>query len=357
MRYIISGGGTGGHIYPALALVEEIKKQDQDAEILYVGTPHGMEKELALAKGLSYRAISVQGFRRKLGLQTLQTLAVLVKGVWGAFRTIRTFKPDVVIGTGGYVSGPVVMLGSLTPGVFTAIQEQNAYPGVTNRILAKRVNLVFTAFQESHQWLKGAREVRLVGNPVRKAFYEQEPTSHEGFRVLSFGGSGGQASLNQAILEILQNEKVAFDWLHATGKRHYESFCTSLPKDTGRFQAVAYLPEIFDDMSTADLVITGAGAITIAELQALGKASILIPKAYTTEYHQFFNAKAMADAGASLMCEEKDLTGEWLLASVERIRTDQNLIQGMRQKAKEMSNSKVTEEIFQSIWERVKHDK
>lgn len=357
MRYIISGGGTGGHIYPALALVEEIKKQDDQAEILYVGTPHGMEKELAEAKGLAYRAISVQGFRRKLGLQTLQTLAVLVKGIWGAFRTIREFKPDVVIGTGGYVSGPIVMLGSLTRGVFTAIQEQNAYPGVTNRILAKRVNLVFTAFQESHQWLKGAREVRLVGNPVRQAFYEQEAVAHEGFHVLSFGGSGGQTSLNQAILEILETQSVGFDWVHATGKRHYESFCDALPENKGKFQAVAYLPTIFDDMAKADLIITGAGAITIAELQALGKASILIPKAYTTEYHQFFNAKAMADAGASLMCEEKDLSGEWLMDSVEQIRQDQELMQRMQQKAKEMSNEKVTEEIFQSIWERVKHDK
>ena len=357
MRYIISGGGTGGHIYPALALVEEIKKQDKEAEILYVGTPHGMEKELAESKGLQYRAISVQGFRRKLGWQTVQTLAVLVKGIWGAFQTIRDFKPDVVIGTGGYVSGPIVMLGSLKRGVFTAIQEQNAYPGVTNRILAKRVNLVFTAFQESHQWLKGAREVRLVGNPVRQAFYEQEAVAHEGFCVLSFGGSGGQSSLNQAILEILENQTIDFEWIHATGKRHYQSFQAALPQELGKFQAAEYLPEIFDDMARADLVITGAGAITIAELQALGKASILIPKAYTTEYHQFFNAKAMEDAGASLMCEEKDLSGQWLLKSVEKIRQDRELMQNMQKKAKEMSNDQVTEEIFQSIWERVKHDK
>lgn len=357
MRYIISGGGTGGHIYPALSLVEEIQKQDQEADILYVGTPHGMEKELAEARGLKYHAISVQGFRRKLSLQTIKTLLVLVKGVFGAFRAIRKFKPDVVIGTGGYVSGPIVMLGSLSPGVFTAIQEQNAYPGITNRILAKRVNLVFTAFQESHQWLKGAREIRLVGNPVRKAFYEQKPILDTEFHVLSFGGSGGQTSLNKAILELLEKSPVSFDWVHATGKRHFEAFCKELPEEKGQFRAVSYLPEIFDDMAKANLVITGAGAITIAELQALGKASILIPKAYTTEYHQFFNAKAMADAGASFMCEEKDLTGDWLSESIEKIRTDRELITSMQEKAKAMSNERVTEEIFQLIWERVKHGK
>ncbi len=355
MRYIISGGGTGGHIYPALALVEEIQKQDQEAEILYVGTPNGLEKELAEAKGIAYHGIPVQGFRRKLTVQTIKTALVLVKGIFGAFSVMRSFKPDVVIGTGGYVSGPIVMMGTLFPGVFTAIQEQNAYPGVTNRILARRVNLVFTAFQESHKWLKKAREIRLVGNPVRKAFYEAKGRESNEFRVLSFGGSGGQTSLNQAIIALFSQTKIDFNWTHATGIRHYDAFVQEVGQLSDGIQVHAYLPEIFEDMVNSDLVITGAGAITIAELQALGKASILIPKAYTTEYHQFFNAKAMADAGASLMCEEKDLTGQWLLEAVEKLRSDSDLRQKMENLSHEMSNPLVTQEIFQLIWERVKH--
>jgi UDP-N-acetylglucosamine--N-acetylmuramyl-(pentapeptide) pyrophosphoryl-undecaprenol N-acetylglucosamine transferase len=355
MRYIISGGGTGGHIYPALSLVEEIQKQDPEAELLYVGTPNGLEKKLAEEKGIAYHGISVQGFRRKLSVETLKTVLVLIKGIFGAFSITRSFKPDVVIGTGGYVSGPIVMMGTLFPGVFTAIQEQNAYPGVTNRILSRRVNLVFTAFEESHKWLKRAREIRLVGNPVRKAFYDVSERESKEFRVLSFGGSGGQTSLNQAVLELLQEMKIDFTWTHATGVRHYESFINETDELPDQVQVRAYLPEIFDDMVNADLVITGAGAITIAELQALGKASILIPKAYTTEYHQFFNAKAMVDAGASLMCEEKDLTGQWLMDAVEELRSDTDLRKKMASQSHEMSNSLVTQEIFQLIWERVKH--
>jgi UDP-N-acetylglucosamine--N-acetylmuramyl-(pentapeptide) pyrophosphoryl-undecaprenol N-acetylglucosamine transferase len=355
MRYIISGGGTGGHIYPALSLAEEIQKQDPEGEILYVGTPNGLEKELAEAKGIAYHGVFVQGFRRKLSIETIKTVLVLVKGIFGAFSVLRSFKPDVVIGTGGYVSGPIVMMGTLFPGVFTAIQEQNAYPGVTNRILSRRVNLVFTAFQESHKWLKGAREIRLVGNPVRKAFYETHERESSEFRVLSFGGSGGQTSLNQAILALLQQTEISFSWTHATGKRHYDAFIKGVEELPKGVRIHAYLPEIFEDMVNSDLVITGAGAITIAELQALGKASILIPKAYTTEYHQFFNAKAMADAGASLMCEEKDLTGQWLMEAIEKLQRNSDLRKKMASKSHEMSNPMVTQEIFQLIWERVKH--
>ena len=355
MRYIISGGGTGGHIYPALSLVEEIQKQDPENEILYVGTPKGLEKELAQAKGIAYHGISVQGFRRKLSIETLKTVLVLVKGIFGAFSVMRSFKPDVVIGTGGYVSGPIVMMGTLFPGVFTAIQEQNAYPGVTNRILSRRVNLVFTAFQESHKYLKAAREIRLVGNPVRKAFYEAKGRGASEFRVLSFGGSGGQTSLNQAVKDLFQQREIDFVWTHATGVRHFDSFLKGMDQLPDKIQVHAYLPEIFEDMVNADLVITGAGAITIAELQALGKASILIPKAYTTEYHQFFNAKAMVDAGASFMCEEKDLTGQWLMETVEKLRNDSALRKKMESQSHEMSNPLVTQEIFQLIWERVKH--
>ncbi|BES65396.1 undecaprenyldiphospho-muramoylpentapeptide beta-N-acetylglucosaminyltransferase [Gottschalkiaceae bacterium SANA] len=355
MRYIISGGGTGGHIYPALSLVEEIQKQDLEAEILYVGTPKGLEKKLAEEKGIAYYGISVQGFRRKFSIETLKTVFVLIKGIFGAFSVMRSFKPDVVIGTGGYVSGPIVMMGTFFPGVFTAIQEQNAYPGVTNRILSRRVNLVFTAFEESHKWLKRAREIRLVGNPVRKAFYDVSEKKSKEFHVLSFGGSGGQTSLNKAVLELLQETKINFIWTHATGVRHYEAFISEIDNLPDQVQVRAYLPEIFDDMVDADLVVTGAGAITIAELQALGKASILIPKAYTTEYHQFFNAKAMVDAGASLMCEEKDLTGQWLMDAVEKLRSDSDLRKKMASQSREMSNPLVTQEIFQLIWERVKH--
>lgn len=366
MKYLITGGGTGGHIYPALAIANEIRDRYRDAEILYVGTNKGLESELVPREGFDFKTIRVKGLPRKLNLDTFKTIKELALGLKDAYRIVKDFKPDVVIGTGGYVCGPVVYIAS-KKGIPTIIHEQNAFPGITNRILSRYVDRVLVTFEESKKYFKRQDNVILTGNPIRKsikkvdkdkAYFNLGVNPNIPF-ILSFGGSGGQNKLNDAMLYVIEKyaDNSHIQIFHITGKRFYEDFNRKINvKGLNLKENIRVLPYLYnmpEALNIADLVITSAGAITLAEISAVGVPSILIPKSYTAENHQEYNARVFADNGASCLILERDLTGELLYERINELITDRKKLVDMSKKAKMLGNANATEKIVDIIYELI----
>lgn len=327
MKYILSGGGTGGHIYPALAIGEEIKKQDKEAKILYVGKKDSLEEELAKKYGFDFQGIDISGLpRKKINKDTVITFFNLMKGLKECTKILDNFKPDIVIGTGGYVCAPIVFKAQQKK-IKTAIQEQNAYPGKTNKVLAKKADYVFINFMEAKKYLNNDNII-FTGNPIREVFsHLDRQKSRDALNikidekfVFSFGGSGGQESTNDAILEILnKKEKLPFKLTHVTGRDHYDYFMGKLGEVPENVEILDYTHKVYDYLSSADLVIASSSAMTLAEISAIGIASILIPKAYTAGNHQYYNAMSYSNMGASSVIEEENLNGDSLLKEIEKI--------------------------------------
>jgi len=327
MRYLISGGGTGGHIYPAIAIADRIREAEPDASILFVGTPKGLEMELVSAAGYEIEPITVSYLKRKLSFHNVKSLGMLLKGLTEVGRIIRRFKPDWVIGTGGYVSGPVVYLAA-KKGIKTLIHEQNAFPGLTNRILSKYVDVVALSFEEAGDHFRNKDRLVVTGNPIRKEYYQlTEDEARKNFpeydkkkMVLIAGGSGGSASINTAVKEMTQgSSQLPFKLLWATGTHHFEQMKSVIDEEgfnTAGHQMVPYIHRMPYALKACDLVVCSAGAITIAEVQASQKYSILIPKAYTADNHQEKNARMMEAYGYATVIREEDLTGDLLYQQI-----------------------------------------
>lgn len=362
MKFLITGGGTGGHIYPALAIANEIKDRHSDANILYVGTAHGLESELVPKEGYNFKTIRVKGFSRKLSKETFSTIKELFLGLKDSRKIINEFKPDVVIGTGGYVCGPVVYTAS-RKGIPTLIHEQNAFPGITNKILSRYVDKVAVSFEEANKYFKYPEKIIMTGNPVRKSLvnvdtkkaYKMLNIDSEIPFVLSFGGSGGQRSLNDSMAYVIRENanNPNIQILHVTGNRFYDSFIENLKKDNikcGRnIQIVPYFYKMPEGLNIADLVVTSAGAITLSEITVIGIPSIIIPKAYTAENHQVYNAKVIEEKGAGIMIEEGDLNGELLNRKIQELLNDRKKIKEMAIKSKKIGRITAVSEIVDIV--------
>lgn len=327
MRYIISGGGTGGHIYPALSVLEQIKKTDPKAKVLYVGTKDSLEERLATKAGYDFNAVTVKGMPRNISIKSLKSGFALLKGLMEARNIIKYFKPDVVIGTGGYVSFPIVFMAQRA-GISTYIQEQNAFPGKANRFLAKKADGVFIAFEDAKDRLT-TKSIYNTGNPIDDKYNKIDKEQARSVMdldpgdklVVSFGGSGGQESINDAVLEILEkgldpNIKL----IHITGTDHYDYFNEEIKnrgiKITDNVEIMDYTHQMPLLLASSDLVIMSSSAISLAEIAALNKKTILIPKSYTADNHQVYNARAHAKENVSKIILEQNLTGESLLESI-----------------------------------------
>ncbi|WP_455257000.1 undecaprenyldiphospho-muramoylpentapeptide beta-N-acetylglucosaminyltransferase [Peptoniphilus asaccharolyticus] len=354
MKYILSGGGTGGHIYPALAIAEEIKKRDASSKILYVGKIGGLEEELAKKAGFEFKGVHIEGLpRKKINIQTAITMFALLKGLRECDKIIKTFKPDVVIGTGGYVCAPVVMKAQ-QKGIKTIIQEQNAYPGKTNKFLAKKASLLALNFKEAEKYMEN-KNIIITGNPVREDFAlmnREEARKSLNLKddeklVLSFGGSGGQESTNDAVLDILK-KKFDFKLVHITGKPHYENFVSEMIENENA-EILNYSDEIPKYMLASDLVIASSSAMTLAEISQVGRASILIPKAYTAGNHQYYNAMSYKEGGASVVISEDELTGDKLLESIVSILEDKDKIDVMAENSKKLGNPDAVKKLVDEI--------
>lgn len=362
MKVIISGGGTGGHIYPALAIGEEIKKRFETCDLLYVGTKDSLEEELALKSNINFKPIRVKGLPRKVNKKFFIALKELFLGLNDARLILKSYKPDLVIGTGGYVSGPIVLLSSLR-GIPSVIHEQNAYPGIANKLLSKFVKKVLITFEESKKFFKNPNKLVLTGNPIRSALVEIERDraisklnlNKDKPLILSFGGSGGQRSLNREIISLIKHISLHKDYqlIHITGKNYYDTFLKSLKDEDisldPNISIFSYYHLMPYAINAADLIITSGGAIALAEISAVGRPSILIPKAYTAENHQEYNARAFQNAGASLMILEKDLKGNILLDSINNLFENREKLRDMGRSSKRLGNISAAKKIVDEV--------
>ena len=352
-KIIFAAGGTGGHINPALAVAGEVRRQYPDAKILFIGTAEKMEARLVPAAGYDFKTIQISGFNRVLNLngikQNIKTLSHLLKSSSQAKKIIKEFEPDVVIGFGGYVSGPVVRAAAKL-GIPTAIHEQNAFPGVTNKTLAKMVDAVMLTAEQAAQYMQPKNPVIVTGLPVRGELLEAdrdisraELGLDEKPLILSMGGSLGAKAINEAMLEVISNRWQANNctFMHATGK-DCKDFPERLAEKGVNLNAKNvivrdYINDMHRCLAAADLVICRAGASSLSEFQALGKPSILIPYPFATENHQFHNAKALADKGAAIVIEEKDLTSAKLMQQIDTLLESPGKLDNMGRAAKSMA--------------------
>jgi UDP-N-acetylglucosamine--N-acetylmuramyl-(pentapeptide) pyrophosphoryl-undecaprenol N-acetylglucosamine transferase len=313
MRIIIAGGGTGGHVFPAISIADEISERNKNDEILFVGTQTGMENGLVQKNGYHIKHVSSRGFVGRGLFKTLIALFYAFKGVLESISVIRSFKPDVVLGVGGYVSGPVLLSASILR-VPTAICEQNTVPGLTNRILGKVVKKIFASFDSSVQYFP-TEKVVITGNPIRKEIVEAEVSTEKTgpVSVLVFGGSQGAYSLNRAVPEAFSRiDHGNIDITHQTGKKDFD-YVKSLYSNNGvSAQVTAFIDDMAGAYAQADLIIGRAGAGTIAEITALGRPAILVPFPYAAHNHQLENAKILEERGAAVLIEDKDATPQKL---------------------------------------------
>lgn len=342
MKVIMTGGGTGGHIYPAIAIADKIKRKHPDAEILFVGTEKGMEKDLVPKNGYDIRFITVSGFHRKKLWKNIKTAMDLVKGNRQANKIIKEFEPDLVIGTGGYVCGPVVRAAH-KKGIKTYIHEQNAFPGITNKLLEKYVDNVFISFPESKDYFKDPSKLVVTGNPIRKSFLlcgmndsrEKMGIQPIEFVILCFGGSLGAGKINSTMIHVIKaiNGMTDTRLFFITGRHYYKKVLETLKENeidlNDNIKILEYADNMHEYLSAADLVISRAGALTVSEITACGKASILIPSPNVTGNHQFFNAKVVADKGGAIIVEERELSDEKLLGTILRLKNNKEALNTM----------------------------
>lgn len=365
MNYIISGGGTGGHIYPALEIGRELQRQDSNANVLYVGKKDSLEEELAKREGFQFKPVRVKGFPRKsLNKSTFESGIALIQGILDSLKIIRDFKPSAVIGTGGYVCAPIVLAAQFKK-IPTVLQEQNAYPGKANRLLSKRAKIIATSFEEAKKYFPEDRILK-TGNPIRRDFKEITTEEAKGRInldievpfVLSFGGSGGQISTNNALVELLNENLLDFPLLHITGNAHYDSFLEKLNAPLPKNLAIIpYSHEIPSLMKLSSLVITSSSAMAIAEISQIGRASILIPKAYTAGNHQYHNAMSYKNSGASIVITEDELNGHRLYDEIHTVIDNSSLRESMEKSTRELAIEDSAEKIVNEIIKLVKNER
>ena len=356
MKVLIAAGGTAGHINPALAIAGAIRQADSAAEIHFAGRQEGMEYRLVTQAGYPFHHIEITGFQRHLSWQNIKRNAVTLYNLAlsgpKAKAMIRQVQPDLVIGCGGYVSGPVVRCAAKM-GIKTAIHEQNAFPGVTNKLLAPDVDIVFAAVPAAVEKLGAPQKTVVVGNPVRpEVFAEARQRAAARARIgaegrtviLSFGGSLGARRVNEVVADLCAWEQKTGQpvlHLHATGQYGVELF-QNLSQEKGfapgkQLIVREYINDMPQLLAAADLVISRAGALTLAELEAAGRAAVLIPSPNVAENHQYYNALELEKAGAAVVIEEKDLTGEKLVETVSGLLSTPGKLEQMGQAARALS--------------------
>lgn len=357
MKIIVSGGGTGGHIYPALTIADEIKKIIPSAEIIYVGTAVGLESNIVPHYGYDMRYIEVAGFKRSLSFDTLRSIYLLHKGLKQAKELLEIEKPDLVIGTGGYVCGPVVYQAAKL-GIPTCIQEQNAMPGVTNKLLARMVDKVFLGYEAGRKYFHDKGQIVYSGNPIRGEILGQDrATCYEELwlnpnikTILVFGGSRGARSINKAMVdvELALSGRTDVQVLHATGDANYAEHMKDLGAKggvQGNIHIVPYLHNMPVALTVADLAVCRAGAIGLAELAAKGLPAILIPFPFATANHQEFNARAVEAQGAAQVIIDKDLNSKDLLQAIDNLLQHPDKLAEMHQAALGMGRVSAGEDI------------
>lgn len=364
MKVLVAGGGTGGHIYPAVTIARELQAQRPDCQILFVGTAQGLEADIIPKEGFPFTTIDVQGFQRKFSWDTFKTIGRLMKSLAQCRRILRDFKPDVVIGTGGYVCGPIVFMASLW-GIPTAIQEQNVIPGVTNRLLARVVKLVLVGYMDAARYFPRGAKIVATGNPVRPDIIDADRKGgisalglHPGKRtILVAGGSRGARAINEAMLQVYRDfaKNNDIQILHATGSGEFEELQAKVRQlgidwqCNGNIILKPYLYNMADAMAAADLIVYRAGAIGLAEIAVRGLPAVLVPYPYAAENHQEHNARLVEKKGAAVVITDKELTGERLSTTLRQLLSQPGILAGMAEASCDLARPQATQEIVREI--------
>lgn len=342
MRIVIAGGGTGGHLFPGIAIAEEFIKRDKQAKVLFIGTQRGIESRMLGRAGYELRTIDVEGIKGRGVTALLKSLYQVPQSMWQSRKILKQFDPGMVIGVGGYASGPAVMAAYFM-GVPTAIAEQNAVPGVTNKILGKFVDKIFVTYAETAKLFPPSK-AKVSGNPVRAAFTgvrDLPKKKEDRHRLLIFGGSQGAAAINKNVVEmlpLLQKMKDKIHILHQTGARELESVRDAYDRYGISADVTDFIVDMADAYRQADLIVCRAGATSLAEITAAGKAPILIPFPYAIYDHQTKNARVLADAGAAILINEKDLNGDKLFEVIAELLNNPEKLQTMEENSAKLGN-------------------
>lgn len=338
MRILIAGGGTGGHLFPGLAVAEEFKHRNSTAEVVFAGTESGLEAKVVPKEGYLIRFLRAEGlvgvtWKKKIGALVRAGLSMI-----DSYKILKAVTPDIVIGVGGYASGPVTLLAALMS-IPTLVLEQNAVPGVTNRILGKFVDAICVTYQESMSFFP-LRKTFLTGNPVRphiargiaQAGYRRFGLDPNLFTILIFGGSAGARSINSAVTESLthlQDLRDNIQFLHQTGQTDYERIRNAYRESGFRGTIVPFIYEMGEAYAVADLVVSRAGATTLAELTVLGKPAILIPYPFAAANHQEVNARKLEEIGAAKLILDRELNGKILAHAIRELSSNEKMREEM----------------------------
>ena len=359
MRYIVSAGGTGGHIYPALAIIDKIKQMDKKAQILYIVTTDRMEKDIIPNMKIDYEGIKISGLSKN-PFKLAKALYYNVEGIRKCKTIIKKFAPDLVIGVGGYVTFPVVYSAKKL-GVKTLLHEQNSIPGKANRLLSKYADVICVSLEDSLKYFPKDKTY-FTGNPrgeevlkAKKITKESLGLSSNKKLVLITTGSLGASTVNEKVKETLPLlKKEAYEVLFVTGKSNYEE----MKKYAGsNVKIVPYIDNMKEVLQVVDVLVSRAGATTISELLVLGIPSILIPSPYVANNHQYYNAKSLADHNACILLEEKDLTKENLLAKINLLIKDDHLRKEISANAKKLGVKDSASKIYEQIERLLNGDK
>lgn len=326
MRILIAGGGSAGHVNPAISIAKEIKKHDSSVEILFIGSKKGIEKDLVPREGFDIEFIDVEGFKRPINLKAIKTLFVMMKGLAQTKRIIRKFKPQIAIGTGGFVSGPAIFMAHRY-GCRIMIHEQNAYPGVTNRMLSRYADVCMVSFDANSELLSKAKKLVKTGNLIDESFCRSEGYKQNTGKktIVIIGGSQGAMTINNTVVDMINNhmKKDEFELIFAPGKRHYSEVIDAVKNTDGCIHIQDYIYDRQTVYKNCDLMVARGGAITISEIMAMGKPSIIIPSPFVPDHAQEKNAEQIKDKGAcEVIYDDKEFTGKKLYDSISGLLND-----------------------------------
>ncbi len=359
MRVIISGGGSGGHIFPAIAIANELKEKIKDVEILFVGAEGKMEMNLVPKAGYKIEGLNVRGLQRKLTIKNLSFPFRLLGSLRKAKKILRSFKPDIVIGVGGYASGPMLHV-SAKAKIPTLIQEQNSYAGLTNKLLAKKVDRICVAYDGMDKFFPKEKIV-LTGNPVRSSLTGEKISKNQAYNhfgldqnkktVLSIGGSLGARTLNAAFknnVDILSNEGKDINFIWQVGRLYYEVYSQTKTAQLENVYPLPFIDRMDLAYAAADLVVCRAGALTISELCNMGHSAILVPSPNVAEDHQTMNAMALVEKEAAIMVHDEEVSAELFPSAIKLVDDEQRLL-SLSANVKQMARPNAVQQIVSEI--------
>jgi len=365
MKVLIAAAGTGGHINPGIAIANKIKEQEKDSEIIFLGTIRGLENDLVPRAGYKLKTVEAYGYGRRLNIENIKKVLKNFKGISETKKIIKEFKPDIIIGTGGYISA-IACLASKKFRIPIFLHESNAFPGASVKMFAKKANCIFVGFEDAKKRLSKAKNVIVTGTPTKirniKIDKKNNIKKELGFKtcekplVLVYGGSQGAKSINEALIEIILNKlNQNYQIMWAAGPTQYDSIKEELEKNDininniENIKIVPYIYNMEEIMNVSDLVVCRSGAMTITELSLLGKPAIFIPLPTAAENHQEYNARVLESLNAAKIILDKDLTGNKLADTIKEIIDDESKLMQMGENARKIAMFDVEEKIYSEI--------